>query len=254
MNRKEELQGHGYFRKKKWAKGLASGIALGVAVITFGGATGVSAAEGIESNTSSGIASTLNGESAQSKEPDQAETTPEGIESNTIDITSTSNGKSDQSKELGQDEKTPVGMGSNTSLGIASTSNGEEDLVEKAEQAYAELNKAITAAGKLVTPAELEGLEAKLTEAQKEKQAAQAAVTALPDTVKTQKDGFQGRLDKLVDPALPTVNDADSNGIADDVDTQVKNASEQSKELGKAEKNQKEVKTILIRGALDLLT
>ncbi|MFC3928845.1 SspB-related isopeptide-forming adhesin [Streptococcus caprae] len=45
MNQKEQLQGHGYFRKKKWAKGLASGIALGVAVITFAGATGVSADE-----------------------------------------------------------------------------------------------------------------------------------------------------------------------------------------------------------------
>ena len=222
MNRKEELQGHGYFRKKKWAKGLASGIALGVAVITFGGATGVSAAEGSESNT--------------------------------IDITSTSNGKSEQSKEPGQDETTSEGMGSNTSLGIASTSNGEEDLVEKAEQAYADLDKAIKDAGKLVTPDELAGLQAKLAEAQKEKQAAQAAVNALPETVKDQKAGFQERLKQLVDPTLPTVNDADNNGIADDVDTQVKNASEQSKELGKAEKNQKEVKTILIRGALDLLT
>ena len=38
-------KGHGYFRKKKWAKGLASGIALGAAVITFAGATGVSADE-----------------------------------------------------------------------------------------------------------------------------------------------------------------------------------------------------------------
>lgn len=45
MNQKEQLQGHGYFRKKKWAKGLASGIALGAAVITFAGATGVSADE-----------------------------------------------------------------------------------------------------------------------------------------------------------------------------------------------------------------
>ncbi|HHL0845888.1 TPA: hypothetical protein ACQ0LJ_002321, partial [Streptococcus agalactiae] len=68
------------------------------------------------------------------------------------------------------------------------------------------------------------GLQAKLAEAQKEKQAAQDAVNALPDTVKDQKDGFQGRLDKLVDPTLPTVNDADNNGIADDVDQQVKNA------------------------------
>lgn len=45
MNQKEQLQGHGYFRKKKWAKGLATGIALGAAVITFAGATGVSADE-----------------------------------------------------------------------------------------------------------------------------------------------------------------------------------------------------------------
>ncbi|MCC9885522.1 LPXTG cell wall anchor domain-containing protein [Streptococcus agalactiae] len=45
MNQKEQLQGHGYFRKKKWAKGLTSGIALGAAVITFAGATGVSADE-----------------------------------------------------------------------------------------------------------------------------------------------------------------------------------------------------------------
>ena len=45
MNQKEQLQGRGYFRKKKWAKGLASGIALGAAVITFAGATGVSADE-----------------------------------------------------------------------------------------------------------------------------------------------------------------------------------------------------------------
>lgn len=45
MNQKEQLKGHGYFRKKKWAKGLASGIALGAAVITFAGATGVSADE-----------------------------------------------------------------------------------------------------------------------------------------------------------------------------------------------------------------
>ena len=45
MNQKKQLQGHGYFRKKKWAKGLASGIALGAAVITFAGATGVSADE-----------------------------------------------------------------------------------------------------------------------------------------------------------------------------------------------------------------
>lgn len=38
-------KGHGYFRKKKWAKGLASGIALGASVITFAGVTGVSADE-----------------------------------------------------------------------------------------------------------------------------------------------------------------------------------------------------------------
>ena len=45
MNQKKQLQGHGYFRKKKWAKGLASGIVLGAVVITFAGATGVSADE-----------------------------------------------------------------------------------------------------------------------------------------------------------------------------------------------------------------
>ncbi|HGD5302249.1 TPA: sialoglycan-binding domain-containing protein, partial [Streptococcus agalactiae] len=47
----------------------------------------------------------------------------------------------------------------------------EEDLVEKAEQAYADLDKAIKDAGDLVTPDELAGLQAKLAEAQKEKQA-----------------------------------------------------------------------------------
>ncbi|MDX5001329.1 hypothetical protein SHY49_10055, partial [Streptococcus suis] len=61
-----------------------------------------------------------------------------------------------------------------------------KDLVEKAEQAYADLDKAIKDAGDLVTPDELAGLQAKLAEAQKEKQAAQDAVNALPDTVKDQ--------------------------------------------------------------------
>lgn len=44
MKQKEQLQGHGYFRKKKWAKGLATGITLGTA-ITFVGAGVVSADE-----------------------------------------------------------------------------------------------------------------------------------------------------------------------------------------------------------------
>ena len=52
MNHKQQLQGHGYFRKKKWSKGLASGIALGAAVITFAGATGVSADETTDTTTS----------------------------------------------------------------------------------------------------------------------------------------------------------------------------------------------------------
>ncbi|MCW1398777.1 GA-like domain-containing protein, partial [Streptococcus agalactiae] len=96
------------------------------------------------------------------------------------------------------------------------------------------MDKAIKDAGDLVTPDELAGLQAKLAEAQKEKQAAQDAVNALPDTVKDQKDGFQGRLDKLVDPTLPTVNDADNNGIADDVDQQVKNAKDLVEKAEKA--------------------
>ena len=101
-----------------------------------------------------------------------------------------------------------------------------EDLVKKAEKAYEDLKQAIKDAGDLVTPDELAGLEAKLEKAKQEKQAAQDAVNALPETVKDQKAGFQERLNKLEDPTLPKVNDADNNGIADDVDTQVKNAED----------------------------
>ncbi len=125
-----------------------------------------------------------------------------------------------------------------------------EDLVEKAEKAYAELDKAIKDAGDLVTPDELAGLQDKLAKAKQEKQAAQDAVTALPETVKDQKDGFQGRLDKLVDPTLPTVNDADNNGIADDVDKQVANAKDL---VEKAEKAYAELDKA-IKDAGDLVT
>ena len=50
MTNQNTQNGHGFFRKKKWAKGLASGIALGAAITVSGAVYADDATNTVETN------------------------------------------------------------------------------------------------------------------------------------------------------------------------------------------------------------
>ncbi|WP_180177593.1 BapA prefix-like domain-containing protein, partial [Acinetobacter sp. YH12039] len=96
--------------------------------------------------------------------------------------------------------------------------------VDKAVEAYQDAKDALTAANTdgLINPTEKAALEKAKTDAEAAKAAAQAKVDALPSTEQAAKDALDARLDKLTDPVITVnVNDADSNGVLDNVDAAI---------------------------------
>ena len=144
MNQKEQLQGRGYFRKKKWAKGLASGIALGAAVITFAGATGVSADETTAATDKTTEVVTSQPESTNDNNAyAENANTSEGTLSVDVDNSSVENAATEASnvgvdvtKEAAKDYGTDTTTGelNDTKSEIA---NDQEKQVETLEQATA---------------------------------------------------------------------------------------------------------------------
>ncbi|SEL99314.1 GA-like domain-containing protein, partial [Acinetobacter sp. DSM 11652] len=90
------------------------------------------------------------------------------------------------------------------------------EAVEAAEAAYAEAEQALADAESdgLITPTELTELTQARDDALAAKEDAQAKVDALPEGA--DKDALDARLDDLVDITLPTVNDENEDGIADE--------------------------------------
>ncbi|MCO4471190.1 Cell surface antigen I/II [Streptococcus infantarius subsp. infantarius] len=147
MNQKEQLQGHGYFRKKKWAKGLASGIALGAAVITFAGATGVFADEttAATDNTTEVVTSqpeSINDNNVYAENANTSEgTLAVDIDNSNVEAAATeaSNVGVDVTKEAAKDYGTDT-----TTDGLNDTkseiANDQEKQVDSLEQATATQN------------------------------------------------------------------------------------------------------------------
>ncbi|MCO4669941.1 Cell surface antigen I/II [Streptococcus infantarius subsp. infantarius] len=152
MNQKEQLQGHGYFRKKKWAKGLASGIALGAAVITFAGATGVFADEttAATDNTTEVVTSqpeSINDNNVYAENANTSEgTLAVDIDNSNVEAAATeaSNVGVDVTKEAAKDYGTDT-----TTDGLNDTkseiANDQEKQVDSLEQATATQNANNTA-------------------------------------------------------------------------------------------------------------
>ena len=90
------------------------------------------------------------------------------------------------------------------------------EAVEAAEAAYAEAEQALADAESdgLITPTELAELTQARDDALTAKEDAQAKVDALPEGA--DKDALDARLDDLVDITLPTVNDENEDGVADE--------------------------------------
>ena len=96
------------------------------------------------------------------------------------------------------------------------------DAAKSADQEAQEKLKEANADG-LITPDEHEALEQANQKAADAKQNAQAKVDALPSD---QRGDMQSDLEKLHGIDVPDVNDADSNGVSDDVDNQRNEAQE----------------------------
>ncbi|MFC3506172.1 Ig-like domain-containing protein [Acinetobacter pseudolwoffii] len=95
-----------------------------------------------------------------------------------------------------------------------------ETAQQVAEGLLAELQK-----DGLITPEERQQIQDAADAAAEAKNAAQDAVTALPDSAA--KDGLQDRLDAINDPiTVPAVNDADGNGVVDDIAAAVADAED----------------------------
>ncbi|MDO5376335.1 MAG: LPXTG cell wall anchor domain-containing protein [Staphylococcus rostri] len=114
-----------------------------------------------------------------------------------------------------------------------------EKAVEEAKQADQAAKDALAKAEEdgLITPAEKAELEALAKEAADKKVTATEKVNALPED---QKGDLPSELDKLTGIEIPEVNDADSNGVADDVDAQradAEKAVEEAKEADQAAKD-----------------
>ncbi|MEK5768336.1 GA-like domain-containing protein, partial [Acinetobacter schindleri] len=97
-----------------------------------------------------------------------------------------------------------------------------EKLVSQAETTYQNALEILEQAQQdgLITPEEQQAVQDAIDAAAEAKNEAQDAVNVLPDGA--DKDDLQDRLDAINDPiTLPPVNDADGNGIDDEVDTQI---------------------------------
>ncbi|PNZ80544.1 GA-like domain-containing protein, partial [Staphylococcus microti] len=107
-----------------------------------------------------------------------------------------------------------------------------EKAVEEAKAADQAAKDALAKANEdgLITPAEKAELEKLQEEAQAKKDAATDKVNVLPED---QKGDLPEQLDALTGIEVPEVNDADANGVADDVDAQREEA-EQAVEEAKA--------------------
>ena len=200
MNQKEQLQGHGYFRKKKWAKGLASGIALGAAVITFAGATGVSADEttAATDNTTEVVTSqpeSINDNNVYAENANTSEgTLAVDIDNSNVEAAATeaSNVGVDVTKEAAKDYGTDT-----TTDGLNDTkseiANDQEKQVDSLEQATATQNANNTAYAD-----------------------AQAAIDANNDYVNNAKDTYGSETTVTVtnDPSTATDGTASANNEA----------------------------------------
>ncbi|MDM1273097.1 GA-like domain-containing protein, partial [Acinetobacter indicus] len=93
------------------------------------------------------------------------------------------------------------------------------DLVTAAEAAYTAAEQALADAlsDEAVTQDEVDALTAARDAAQEAKADAQAAVDGIVADYPVQAAGFQDRLDALTDIEIPAVNDANENGIPDDI-------------------------------------
>ncbi|PNZ29865.1 hypothetical protein CD122_01295, partial [Staphylococcus rostri] len=114
-----------------------------------------------------------------------------------------------------------------------------EKAVEEAKTADQTAKDALAKAEEdgLITPAEKAELEAAAQEAADKKAAAEDKVNALPED---QKGDLPAELDKLTGIEIPEVNDADANGVADDVDAQradAEKAVEEAKQADQAAKD-----------------
>ncbi|MDM1303218.1 BapA prefix-like domain-containing protein, partial [Acinetobacter indicus] len=101
--------------------------------------------------------------------------------------------------------------------GIDDAFEAAEALVTDAENAHQAAEDVIAGAQEdgLITPAEQQAIQDAVDAATEAEQTAQDAVTALPES--TDKDGLQDRLDALTDLEVPAVNDANENGIPDEL-------------------------------------
>ncbi|PNZ24673.1 hypothetical protein CD122_10790, partial [Staphylococcus rostri] len=114
-----------------------------------------------------------------------------------------------------------------------------EKAVEEAKQADQAAKDALAKANEdgLITPAEKAELEKLQEEAQAKKDEATDKVNALPED---QKGDLPAELDKLTGIEVPEVNDADSNGVADDVDAQRADAEKAVEEAKAADQAAKD--------------
>ncbi|MCS4487359.1 GA-like domain-containing protein, partial [Staphylococcus americanisciuri] len=114
-----------------------------------------------------------------------------------------------------------------------------EKAVEEAKAADQAAKDALdkAKADGLITPEEKTQLEAAQKEAADKKDEATDKVNALPED---QKGNLPSELDKLTGIEIPEVNDADANGVADDIDTQraeAEKAVEEAKAADQAAKD-----------------
>ncbi|PNZ80460.1 GA-like domain-containing protein, partial [Staphylococcus microti] len=114
-----------------------------------------------------------------------------------------------------------------------------EQAVEEAKAADQAAKDALAKANEdgLITPAEKAELERLQEEAQAKKDAATDKVNALPED---QKGDLPAELDKLTGIEVPEVNDADANGVADDVDAQREEAEKAVEEAKQADQAAKD--------------
>ncbi|WP_309306414.1 GA-like domain-containing protein [Staphylococcus rostri] len=114
-----------------------------------------------------------------------------------------------------------------------------EKAVEEAKQADQAAKDALAKANEdgLITPAEKAELEAAAKEVADKKAAAEEKVNALPEN---QKGDLPSELDKLTGIEIPEANDADSNGVADDVDAQREEAEKAVEEAKAADQAAKD--------------
>lgn len=215
MNQKEQLQGHGYFRKKKWAKGLATGITLGTA-ITFVGAGVVSADETTETVntqpeitiTSDSNATNLSDTQADNSEAHDDLATQSGTQSGNMTNSVTSDTLNQAVTEA---EKAGVEVAQGSTVTHDSLSDAQADLNSQ--------NQAVTDATN--TQKAVDSQAAKAQEAAK-----QAGVTITPSEGKPYTDLNQATADaKAQTDNLTTVTNA-QNQVNDQLPKAIESATQ----------------------------